>query len=136
LHAVRVAPGGGSYTLRWYADRGKLYWIAWSGGRVVLRVTADGDSWRELSLPAEAGSPTDVTRAGSDLVVLAERALIRLGTNEIIARVEGKKSPFEVNDGYCAAPLAVFKGELYAGGQRGAILYKLTASPPPLAAKQ
>src|SRR5262249_33459229 len=28
LHAVRVTPRGGSITLRWYADRGKLYWIA------------------------------------------------------------------------------------------------------------
>jgi hypothetical protein len=63
--------------------------------------------------------------------VLAERALVRLGTSDIIARVEGKKSPFEVTDGYCAAPLAVFKGELYAGGQRGGALYKLVPSPPP-----
>jgi hypothetical protein len=131
LHAVRVTPGGRSYTLRWYTDRGKLYWIAWSGGRVVLRVTEDGDSWRELSLPAEAGAPSDVTRAGDVLVVLAERALVRLGTNDIIARVEGKKSPFEVTDGYCAAPLAVFKGELYAGGQRGGVLYRLVPSPAP-----
>jgi hypothetical protein len=133
LHAVRVTASGRSYTLRWYADRGRLYWIAWSDGRVVLRVTEDGDSWRELSLPDEAGAPADVTRAGDDLVVLAERALVRLGTNEIVARVEGKKSPFDVTDGYCAAPLAVFKGELYAGGQRGGVLYRLVpSSPPPL----
>ena len=134
LHPIRVTARGGSNTLRWYADRGKLYWIAWSGGRVVLRATDDGDSWREIALPPEAGMPTDVTRAGGDLVVLAERALVRLGTNEIIARVDGKKSPFEVTDGYCAAPLAVFKGELYAGGQRGGVLYRLAAPSEPVAA--
>jgi hypothetical protein len=128
VHPIRVTAGGGAATLRWYVDRGKLYWIAWSGGRVALRVTEDGDSWREIALPAEAGMPTDVTRAGNDLVVLTERALVRLGTNEIMARVESKKSPFEVTDGYCAAPLAVFKGELYAGGQRGGVLYKLAAA--------
>jgi hypothetical protein len=125
LHAVQVTPTGGSITLRWYADRGKLYWIAWSGGRTVLRVSEDGDSWREVTLPPDAGMPSDITRAGSDLLVLAERALVRLGTNEIVSRVEGKKSPFEVTDGYCAAPLAVFRGVLYAGGQRGGALYKL-----------
>lgn len=131
LHAMRVTPAGGSSTLRWYADRGKLYWIAWSGGRVALRVTEDGDSWREVALPADAGAPTDVLRVGRDLLVLTERALVRLGANEAIARVEGKKSPFELTDGYCAAPLALFKGELYAGGQRGGALYKLVASPSP-----
>ncbi len=131
VHPMRVTDGGGAATLRWYADRGKLYWIAWTGGRVVLRVTEDGDSWREVMLPPEAGMATDVTRAGNDLVVLAERALVRLGTHDIIARTEGKKSPFEVTDGYCAAPLAVFNGELYAGGQRGGALYKLTAESPP-----
>ncbi len=36
-----------------------------------------------------------------------------------------KKSPFEVSDFLCAAPLAVFKNELYAGGQRGGSLYRL-----------
>jgi hypothetical protein len=38
-----------------------------------------------------------------------------------------KKSPFEVSDFFCVAPLAVFHNELYAGGQRGGTLYKLTA---------
>ncbi len=36
-----------------------------------------------------------------------------------------KKSPFDVTDFFCSAPLAVFKNELYAGGQRGGSLYKL-----------
>lgn len=35
------------------------------------------------------------------------------------------KSPFEVSDFFCVAPLAVFENELYAGGQRGGTLYKL-----------
>jgi hypothetical protein len=130
VHPVKVTASGGSSTLRWYADRGKLYWIAWSGGRVVLRVTENGDSWRDVALPEEAGAPTDITRAGNDLVVLTERALVRLGNSEIIGRIPGKKSPFELTDGYCAAPLAVFRGELYAGGQRGGALYKLRSEPP------
>jgi hypothetical protein len=37
-----------------------------------------------------------------------------------------KKSPFEVSDFFCVAPLAVFQNELYAGGQRGGTLYKLS----------
>ena len=37
-----------------------------------------------------------------------------------------KKSPFEVSDFFCVAPLAVFDNELYAGGQRGGSLYRLT----------
>jgi hypothetical protein len=129
VHPVRVTPRGGASTLRWFADRGKLFWIAWNDGRVALRMTDDGDSWREVALPAEAGFPTDVVRVGDDLVVLGERALVRLGSNEILAQVDGKKSPFEVTDGYCAAPLAVFRGNLYAGGQRGGALYKLVGTP-------
>lgn len=35
------------------------------------------------------------------------------------------KSPFEVSDFFCVAPLAVFENELYAGGQRRGRLYKL-----------
>jgi hypothetical protein len=30
-----------------------------------------------------------------------------------------------VSDFFCVAPLAVFKNELYAGGQRGGTLYHL-----------
>lgn len=132
VHPMRVTARGGSSTLRWHVDRGKLYWIAWNEGRVVLRVTNDGDTWSEVPLPAEAGFPADIVRAGEDLIVLGERALVTLGSNRIIATVDGKKSPFEVTDGYCAPPLAVFRGELYAGGQRGGVLYKLVgASPPP-----
>lgn len=37
-----------------------------------------------------------------------------------------KKSPFEVTDFFCVAPLAVFKNELFAGGQRGGSLYRLS----------
>lgn len=40
------------------------------------------------------------------------------------------KSPFEVSDFFCVAPLAVFANELYAGGQRGGTLYKLVPSTP------
>jgi hypothetical protein len=129
LHPIRVTQNGGAYTLRWYADRGKLYWIAWGDGEAKLRVSEDGDSWHEVALPADVGNPTDITRAGDTLLVLTERALVRLGTNEIITRIEGKKSPFELTDAFCAAPLAVFRGQVYAGGQRGGVLYRLEATP-------
>ena len=64
------------------------------------------------------------------IVVLTERRLLRLGddgTTTEIARIEDKKSPFELNDVFCAAPLAVHKNDLYAGGQRDGALYKLEA---------
>jgi len=35
------------------------------------------------------------------------------------------KSPFEVTDFFCTAPLAVMNDVLYAGGQRGGTLYRL-----------
>lgn len=35
------------------------------------------------------------------------------------------KSPFEVSDFFCTAPLAVMDNVLYAGGQRGGTLYRL-----------
>ncbi len=46
-----------------------------------------------------------------------------------IARVEPKRSPFPVDDAFCAAPLAVFRGELYAGSQRDGSLWKLVEAP-------
>jgi hypothetical protein len=39
--------------------------------------------------------------------------------------VAKKKSPFEVSDFFCTAPLAVLSNVLYAGGQRGGTLYRL-----------
>lgn len=132
----------------------RLYWLAWSRDTgVTLRVTSDGDRWAAIPLPAEAGRPTDVTRFRDAVVVLTERGLYRLSGEAIdgargvdaadgvanvtataIARVDEatdggapkpKRSPFEVSDFFCVAPLAVFQNELYAGGQRGGTLYKL-----------
>lgn len=138
----------------------RLYWLAWSRDTgVLLRVTTDGDHWAAVALPADAGRPTDVTRFRDAVVVLTERGLYRLAGEAIdgaagvdatdgvanvtataIARVDEapdggappkeKKSPFEVSDFFCVAPLAVFKNELYAGGQRGGSLYKLTVPAP------
>jgi hypothetical protein len=132
------------YWLAWSRDTG-----------VLLRVTSDGDHWAAIPLPADAGRPTDVTRFRDSVVVLAERGLYRLAGEAVdgpsgvdaadgvanvkvtsIARVDDPlpdggaptkpgKSPFEVSDFFCTAPLAVFKNELYAGGQRGGSLYRL-----------
>ena len=133
----------------------RLYWLAWSRDTgVTLRVTTDGDGWAAIALPADAGRPTDVTRFRDSVVVLTENGLYKLGgtavdgaagvdahdgvadaTATAIARVDegdggapakGKKSPFEVSDFFCVAPMAVFDNELYAGGQRGGTLYRLS----------
>jgi len=124
---------GSAQTLRWYADAqpgkaARLYWISAAPDGVRLRVTEDGDAWRIVALPGEAGRPTDVARFRDGLVVLTERRLLRLsddGTVTEVATIDGKKSSFELTDIFCAAPLAVFRNELYAGGQRDGALYKL-----------
>ncbi|MBN2195316.1 MAG: hypothetical protein JW751_21035 [Polyangiaceae bacterium] len=132
VHAVRVTAAGAAQTLRWYADSGRLYWIAWGRDGVRLRVTRDGDHWTVIPLPPEAGAPTDITRFRGSLVVLTERALLSLSDAGpvVIATVDAKKSPFELRDILCGAPLAVFGNELYAGGQRQGELYKLVADEP------
>jgi hypothetical protein len=127
VHPVSVTGSLGTSTYRWYADRGRLFWIARTHRGVELLVSDDGDEWKAVELPDDAGAPTDVVRVGKALVVLAERALLRLdgGAASVVARITTKRSPFELTDYFCAAPLAVFRGEVYAGGQRGGVLYKL-----------
>ncbi len=128
VHPRRVTETGAAQTLRWYTDRGKLYWITltrWSEG--ALRVSDDGDQWRPIALPDDAGRPTDIARFRDSLVVLTERGLFRLDgeTSVRVAAVTDKKTPFVVSDFFCAAPIAVFNNELYAGGQRNGALYRL-----------
>jgi hypothetical protein len=126
VHAARVTETGTAQTLRWYADGGKLYWIAWNRQGVGLRVSSDGDTWRVVPLPADVGVPTDIVRFRGALHVLTSRALLRLDETgpTVLARITDKRSPFELDDSFCAAPLAVFRGELYAGGQRDGALYR------------
>jgi hypothetical protein len=128
VHPVSVSQTRGTFTLRWYADRGRLYWIAWHRGEgVVLRVTEDGDRWKTIDLPAGSGAPSDVVRFRDGVVVLAEHGLFRIDGASVtrIAAVTEKKSPFVVDDPFCAPPLVVFRDELYAGGQRDGALYVL-----------
>lgn len=126
LHAARITETGTAQTLRWYADSGSLYWIAWSRDGVALRVTNDGDHWRVIALPSDVGVPTDIVRFRGALHVLTSRALLRLDAAgpTVLSRIVEKHSPFELDDSFCAAPLAVFRGELYAGGQRDGALYR------------
>ena len=126
LHAVRVTEAGTAQTLRWYADGSALYWIAWNREGVALRVSLDGDSWRVIALPTGVGVPTDIVRFRGALHVLMSRALLRLDEAgpTVLARITDKRSPFELDDSFCAAPLAAFQGELYAGGQQGGALYR------------
>jgi len=135
--AVRVI--GTAQTLRWYVDMPpaeegrerrppRLFWIAAARDGVQLRVTADGDTWSIVRLPEDAGRPTDVTRFRDGLVILTERRLLHLsdrGEIAEIAAVTEKVSPFAWGDIFCAAPLAVLAGDLYAGGQRDGALYRL-----------
>ena len=134
LEAVRVTARGTARTIRWYTDEGKLYWIASDRERRArLRVTEDGDHWKVIDLPKSAGQPSDITRFRGVLVVLAERGLYRLDKDppEVVATVPSPdgRSPFEVRNYFCAAPLGVLDGELYAGGQRDGALYRVVAEP-------
>ena len=63
-------------------------------------------------------------------MVLTERRLFRLDGEKLTAVTElddrsDKKVPFVVNDYFCAPPLAVFRNELYAGGQRDGAIFRL-----------
>jgi hypothetical protein len=131
LAPVRVTDGGGAQTVRWYADQYRLYWIAWGHDGVHLRFTDDGEGWNRIEVPADAGAPTDLLRFRGALVLLTERGLFRINGAQVepLARITDKKSPFELRDFLCAAPLAVFQNELYAGGQRDGSLYRFVAEP-------
>ncbi len=86
----------------------------------------DGDTWDAIDLPAGAGRPTDIRRFQNTLVVLTERALLRLDGNRVhvIGEAEGKTMPFKLDDTFCSAPLGVLGAELYAGGQSDGALYR------------
>jgi hypothetical protein len=128
LTGKRVTSEGGAQTLRWYADRGSLYWIAIDkDGIGRLRVTRDGASWETVELPEGVGRPADIVRFRGELVVLTENALLRLGSGSesptTLATWDDRKL-FAVTDLYCAAPLAVYQGDLYAGSQKDGALYR------------
>lgn len=133
VHGVRVTDAGASLTLRWYAHAHRLWWIAIErGGRgAALRVTGDGETWRVVPLPAEAGQPTDVTSYRGAVVALTEWGLWRVDVDPPVqlAAVGAKRSPFAVDDAFCAAPLAVFRGDLYAGDQRDGALWRIHGTP-------
>ena len=132
VRPVRVTTGGAALTLRWYADAGKLWWIAIErSGATLLRVTDDGDSWRDVPLPADAGRPSDIVRWRGALVALTEWGLWRVDVEPPVqlASVDAKKTPFAVDDAFCAAPLAVFRGDLFAGGQRDGSLWRNPSAP-------
>ncbi len=131
----RVTDLGAAFTLRWYTDHGTLYWIAGThDGAISLRKTTNGETWDTVDLPKGVGRPSDIVRFRGHLVVLAERGLVALDVGlapRILATVSDatKKSPFGIDDILCAAPLAVLDDALYAGGQRGAVLYRVDPAP-------
>lgn len=127
--AVQATPSGAAHTLRWFTDRGRLYWISVDAEGGSLRVSDDGDHFRVIALPADAGAPSDMLRVGEHLLVLAERGLYELTDTgfALRARVAEQKTPFQVDDGYCSPPMIVFRGALYAGDQIRGALWRLVA---------
>jgi len=130
VHPKRVTTTGAAQTLRWYTDGGKLYWITLARTRSAegtLRVSDDGETWREIPFPIDAERPTDITRFRDALVVLTERGLFKLDgeTPVPVATLADAKTPFVLSDFFCAAPIAVFENALYAGSQRNGALYRL-----------
>lgn len=131
-----LTPSGGRATLRWYAHGRRLYWIMAGWGGAQLGISEDGVGWYALELPEGAGSPLDLAQFGTALVLLTEHRLLALPEQALpergelieLARIEAP-SPFALSDHYCAAPLAVFQGQLYAGGQRKGELYRFVSAP-------
>ena len=73
-HPVNVSGLQGTNTLRWYADAGRLFWIAWQrDGDVVLRVTTDGDHWTRVALLTGGRTP-DRRHAVAGRALRARRA--------------------------------------------------------------
>jgi hypothetical protein len=133
VHGARVTPSGGADTLRWYADRGTLYWIAVDRrtGAGRLYATRDGDAWNEIPL-AGAGRPSDIVRWKDALVVLAEKGLFHLREDGSVALLASAPDAdtFAVDDILCAPPLAVYQGDLYAGASKAGALYRLAPVGP------
>jgi hypothetical protein len=135
LHPLRITESGAAQTLRFYTHQGALYWIAWARDGVRLRVTRDGEHFAPIALPADAGAPLDLVAFRGALFVLSEYGLYRVDKDQVIsmngpvAKVTEKKTPFELRDALCAAPLAVYLGEIYAGGQRDGSLYRFVEDP-------
>ncbi len=136
MKPVRITERGAAHTLRWFAWQNRLYWIAWGKDGVALRVTDDGDTWRVMPLPEGGGVPTDVRAFRGQLVVLAERATYALGEGgawRTLATTEvpkgKKKTPFSLDDVFCAAPLGVLEDTLYAGAQNDGALYRFVETP-------
>ena len=127
---VYLTPSGGLATLRWYTHENRLYWITAGPRGAELRSSDDGLHWKAEVLPEGAGAPVDLIEFGNSLVLLTEWKLLLLSprkTSRVLADIP-EPSPFVWSDHYCSAPLAVFQGQLYAGGQRRGELYRFVPS--------
>lgn len=136
VRAYRATDDGASLTLRWYTDRGRLFWITLErSGLAQLRFTeggAAGDRWRTVPFDTSvAGRVSDVVRYRDALVALTEAGVWRLADPPDSAPpvligpapVFNRGRAFPVNDAFCASPLAVYRNKLYAGTQHDAALY-------------
>jgi hypothetical protein len=131
LHPLRVTEGGAAQTLRFFTHRGTLYWIAWGRDGVRLRKTEDGEHFTPVTLPTDAGAPLDLVAFRGALFLLSEWGLYRVNQTQMVpvTRITTKKTPFVLRDALCAAPLAVYDNELYAGGQTDGSLYRFSEDP-------
>lgn len=132
ISGYRISDYGATLTLRWYTDRGRLFWIGLERtGAAPLRFTEDGRRWNSVPFPANAGRVADVVRFRDALVALTEAGLWRLAdppdsappTLIGPAPTFDRGRAFPVNDAFCASPLAVFRNKLYAGSQHNATLF-------------
>jgi hypothetical protein len=134
------------YWLAWSRDTGVLLRVTTDGDRwAAIPLPADAGRPTDVTrfrdavvvlterglyrLGGEAIDGAAGVDAGDGVAMATATPIVRL--DEAIDGGGGsppkdKKSPFEVSDFFCVAPLAVFQNELYAGGQRGGTLYKLT----------
>src|SRR5262249_4972439 len=79
-------------------------------------------------LPRGAGRPSDIVRFRDRLLVLTESKLLSIEDGAIV-EIASWTDPklFAVDDLYCAAPLAVFENELYAGSPKDVALYRFNS---------
>jgi hypothetical protein len=93
----------------------------------------------DLGLYRLAGAAFDAPRPLAEDELREGRASVKVTPIALVdlaeAPTKGKKpkptpSPFELGNVFCGAPLAVFRGDVYAGGKRGGALWKVVPAPP------
>jgi len=128
---VRVTADGGWLTRRFASGGGRLYWIGARPDRsdAALYASDDGDHFRRIALPADAGAPQDLLLAGDTRWLVAAGGLYRAGADDRFARIAPAPDgdPFGRWDAFCSAPLAAAADALWAGSTRDGALWRVRA---------